>query len=45
MHIGKRCGKIIKITHEKIMIEEKHITPRGGFEVREVELKLRDKME
>lgn len=45
MHIGKRCGKITKITHERIVIEEKHITPRGGYEVREVELKLRDKME
>lgn len=41
MHIGRRCGKITDITQEKIVVEEKFMNLRGGFETRETVLTLR----
>ncbi len=45
MHLGRRCGKITNITAERLVVEETYLNPRGGYEVREVELKLREKVE
>ncbi|MBI3580906.1 MAG: pilus assembly protein PilP [Nitrospinae bacterium] len=45
MHLGRRCGKISNITAERLVVEETHLNPRGGYETREVELKLREKVE
>lgn len=45
MHLGRRCGKISNITPERLVVEERHLDLRGGYEVREVELKLREKVE
>lgn len=43
MHIGKRCGRISKISPDKVIIQEKYAVKGGGFEVRESELRLRDR--
>lgn len=42
IYIGRRCGKITKITAERIVIAEKFPTPRGDFSVKEIELKLKE---
>lgn len=45
MYMGRRCGKVTKITADKIVVAEKYTTPRGGFNIREVELKLKEEVE
>lgn len=42
MYIGRRCGKITKITAGRIIVAEKFPTPRGEFSVKEMELKLKE---
>ncbi len=42
MYIGRRCGKITKITATRILVAEQYPTPRGDFSVKETDLKLRE---
>ncbi len=43
MYIGRRCGKISKITADRVVVAEKFPNPRaGGFSVRDMELKLKE---
>ena len=42
MYIGRRCGKITGITANRIEVSEKYPNPRGGFVVKETELKLKE---
>lgn len=42
MYVGRRCGKITKITGTRILVDEKYPNPRGEFVVRETELKLKE---
>ncbi|MDH5543856.1 MAG: pilus assembly protein PilP [Nitrospinota bacterium] len=45
MHIGRDCGKIIKIEMDRIIIAEKFYDRRTGFEVKNKEIKLRQEEE
>ena len=45
MHIGRDCGKIIKIKQDRIIIAEKFYDRRTGFEVKNKEIKLRQEEE
>ncbi len=42
MFVGRRCGKITKITATRILVAEKYPNPRGEFSVKEMELKLKE---
>lgn len=42
MYIGRRCGKITKITATRAFIAEKYPNARGEFSVKEMELKLKE---
>lgn len=41
MYLGRNCGKIVKITRERVIVSESYLTPRKGFKKRRMELKLR----
>jgi len=41
MYLGRNCGKIVKITRERVIVSESFLTPREGFKKRRMELKLR----
>ena len=41
MYLGRNCGKIVKITRERVVVSESYLTPRKGFKKRRMELKLR----
>ena len=41
MYLGRNCGRIVKITSERVVVSESYLTPRKGFKKRRMELKLR----
>ncbi|GMT41940.1 MAG: hypothetical protein IEMM0002_0351 [bacterium] len=41
MHLGRHCGKIVKITSDGIVVAEKILHPRQGFKVFTRELKIK----
>ncbi|MFQ5431895.1 MAG: pilus assembly protein PilP [Nitrospinota bacterium] len=41
MYMGRNCGKIVKITSERVIVSESFLTSREGFKKRIMELKLR----
>lgn len=40
MYMGRHCGKVVKITPDLIVVEEKYIRPRGDFKKKKAEIKL-----
>lgn len=41
MYIGRRCGKITKISENRILVEEQYTNTRGEFVAKEAELRLK----
>ncbi len=41
MYLGRNCGRVVKITRERVVVSETFLTPRDGFKKRIMELKLR----
>lgn len=41
MYLGRHCGKVVKITRERLVLSESYYTPRAVFKKRRMELKLR----
>jgi Tfp pilus assembly protein PilP len=41
MYLGRHCGKVVKITRERVVLSESYYTPRAVFKKRRMELKLR----
>ncbi len=40
MYMGRHCGKVVEITPDFIVVEEKYIRPRGDFKRKKSEIKL-----
>jgi len=41
MYMGKHCGRISRITDRKVIVAEKYFSPRFGFKIKKMELKLK----